>query len=219
MIHYNFKGKVMSIYLSEEEQLERIREWFKQYGLTLLFSIIIAIMLSVGYRYWQTRVENNLHSASNLYEQMLIQTSEGNLPQISNLAEQLISNYASTPYATLASLMLAKNDMQQNQLDKAEKHLLWAVEHSSSETYKSLAILRLARIFIAEGKANQAIDITAKVKHKAFEPLFYSVRGDAYMALKEEALAKEAYESAIKAFGHENNPFKTLIEMKLNDLP
>ena len=43
----------MTEYLTEQEQIEQLKTWIKQYGLTILFGIVIALVLSFSWHYWQ----------------------------------------------------------------------------------------------------------------------------------------------------------------------
>lgn len=213
----------MNVYMTEEEQLQRIREWFKQYGLTILVSIIVAIVSTIGWKIWQNQHETMLMRASVNYEALLISMSNHDADTATKQAQLIIQEYPRSPYATLAAFIQAKIAIQKNDLAGAEKQLFWAVENAPNKPLKDIAVIRLARILIAEGKANQAIDFTMRVKEKAFYPLMMDVRGDGFVALKQIPEARNAYELALKGYSEnpelKQNPNYQLVSMKLNSLP
>jgi predicted negative regulator of RcsB-dependent stress response len=209
----------MNVYMTEEEQLQQIREWLKSYGPTLIGSIIFALVVSFGWRYWQTQHETMLLNASTTYENMLVTLTEKDEPQTQILAQQVIQKYPSSPYASLAALVLANLDISKGQLGDAEKQMFWVIEHTKDSAVKNITIMRLARLFITENKPNQAIDILTRIKTKTFAAGVDSIKGDAYLAQNEINSARNAYRSALLAFGPGNNPNKTLVQMKLSNLP
>lgn len=213
----------MNVYMTEEEQLQRIREWFKQYGLTIFISIIVAITASIGWRLWQSQHETMLMRASVTYESMLISISNHDSANAMKQAQFIVQQYPHSPYAALAAFMQAKIEIEQNNYANAEKTLFWAVDNAPNKPIKNIAILRLARLLIADGKANQAIDLTMRIRDKSFYPLVMAIRGDGFTALQEIGEARDAYEKALAAFTENpslvNNPIYQLIKMKLNSLP
>ena len=72
-------------------------------------------------------------------------------------ANLLKSNYRYTPYAALATLMIARNDIYQNQYDKAKIQLEWVMKHASTSSLKEIARLRYARILNQENKPSVAL--------------------------------------------------------------
>src|SRR5690349_1420885 len=98
------------IYITEEEQVERIKRWIKEYAPTIIISILIVVMGTFGWRYWNRHTDGILAAASNSYEQLL-SSEMNNTPGTATMAEAIITNYSKTPYAKLAALLLAKQDL------------------------------------------------------------------------------------------------------------
>ncbi|MGV8837174.1 YfgM family protein [Cellvibrio sp.] len=61
----------MSVHLSEEEQLEVLKRWWKDYGKTVIATIVIAVVAYFGYTAWQDQKRQKAEKASEVYEQLL----------------------------------------------------------------------------------------------------------------------------------------------------
>jgi predicted negative regulator of RcsB-dependent stress response len=81
-------------------------------------------------------------------------------------------------------------------LDKAARELQDVAEHSKDSELATLARLRLARVQIAQKKADDALSTLNAVQPGAFAPRFHEVRGDAYFAKGDKANALKEYLSA-----------------------
>lgn len=208
----------MNVYMTEEEQLEKIRDWFKQYGLTVIISVFLAIFISLGWSYWLKKKETSLINGSNLYEELLEQVSRQDINSAKASAETLIESYDSTPYAAMAGLFLAKIDIEAGQLQDAEKQLFWVIDNAKDKGIKNIAIIRAARVLISENKAAQATDLLQRVKDKAFFSVAEAVKGDAYLSLNQKNEAKSSYEASLAAYGTQKNPNVAMVQMKLNSI-
>ncbi len=208
---------MMDIYTTEDEQVERIKKWIKEYAPTIIISILIVVIGTFGWRYWNQHNDNVLAAASNTYEQLL-SSSMNNTPGTKALAEDVINNYGNTPYAKLAALLLAKQDITNGDMADATKQFQWVMQKDGPDSIKQIARDRLARLLIAENKANDAITLLQTVDDKAYVTAINSIRGDAYAALGNAEMARQSYQTALAALPASDDS-RPLLEMKLNDLP
>ena len=88
-----------------------------------------------------------------------LQTNEP--PKSRQIADGLIKDYASSPYADQAQLTLARLDVDDGQLDKAIAPLTQVMDDSKDTELRQIARLRLARILIDQGKPDEAIKTLA----------------------------------------------------------
>ena len=199
------------------EQAEYVKKWCREYGFGILIGIIFAVFISWGWNYWRQAKENNLLKASMQYERLIaaITTSE-NTVILNKLAEGLLKNYPYTPYASLAALQLAKLAINQNNLSDAENRLFWVIDHGHNHALQSIARLRLARIFLAQNQAKEALNILAKNEDKTYFPIFLEEKGDILNNLGHSKEALQSYLAAKRAFG--NTIGRPLLEMKINNL-
>jgi predicted negative regulator of RcsB-dependent stress response len=207
----------VDIYTTEAEQVERIKKWLKEYAPTIIISLLIVVVGTFGWRYWNQRNDQFRATASNTYEQLLSSTMN-NTPGSAALAEIIIKNYKSTPYAKLAALLLAKQDITKGEMANAIKQLQWVMQQNGPMSIKQVARDRLARVYISENKASSAITVLQTINDKAYLIAINAIRGDAYTALGDTNKARLSYQAALTMLPISDDS-RPLLEMKLNDLP
>lgn len=210
----------METYMTDEEQVERIKKWLNEYASTIIVSILIVVIGTFGWRYWAEKKDTIRMQASNAYMQLLSSTMDKNSDafQVKAQSESIMKNYASTPYAKLAALILAKQEVELGDQARAMKELQWVMQTASTNSLKQIARNRLARIYIASGQANMALTQLQTVNDKAYLSAIDAIRGDAYVALGNTQLARMAYQSALTALS-EKDESRAMLQMKLSDLP
>ncbi len=207
----------MSVYLTEEEQIEVIKKWWKKYGNHVLTAIIIILLAFTGWRWWQARHYKILTQASAAYESMLSSVASNDPTGVTAEANTIISNYPATNYASLARLMLARQAVYANAYKKAEQQLQTVVAKGDDQAIKQIARVRLARLLLAEKQPQQALTILQTVNAPSFLPLIEEVRGDIYLAMGNKTQARTEYSQAMTKLSAAGMGRK-LLEMKLNDL-
>ncbi len=211
----------MNDYMTEQEQIEQLKGWIKQYGPTILLGVVLAMVLVTGWQYWQSRQNNKLYHASGIYDQMLdarSQPGKSTLEKTATPADRLMSNYPKTPYAPLAALMLARNAVAKQDFPAAIKQLHWVIDHSKNHSLQQIARVRIARIQIAQQQPAAAIESLNTVSDSGFAGLIAEIKGDAYMKLHDLAKAKAEYQVALQALPSDEVTERPLIQMKLDNI-
>lgn len=207
----------MDAYVTEEEQIERLKNWLREYGATVLISVIAVIVFSFGWRYWLNHQEMVRAQASEAYEDMVISMMNNQESFAVIKADYVIKEFPSTPYAKLAAFYLAQQAVYQHDFIKAGKQLQWVIQHAGSSSVRQIAKIRAARVLLAEGKPQEALNLLTKTEDKAFIPATDAVRGDIYLALGNKVKAVQSYETALSAT--QRADANTLVlQMKLADL-
>ncbi|HET7396179.1 MAG TPA: tetratricopeptide repeat protein [Gammaproteobacteria bacterium] len=207
----------MDEYLSDREQAERLKKWWLENYRSILAGIIIALLIIGGWRYWQRRVQTRSAAASALYDSMTGALSADQGPEALKLSDSITSEYADTPYAAQAALAMARYEIQNNKPDDSMKMLNWVIQHSKDQNLVLLAKLRLARVKLAVGDAQAALDVLTVKDEGGFAALYADVRGDAYAKLGNIQKARAAYGEALAEWSDDMGD-KSLIQMKLNSL-
>lgn len=207
----------MNVYLSEDEQVEQIKQWLKKYGSSIITGILLGFAIMYGWQYWQTKQTVTVGRASSVYNQMLAATKNKQTINLKANAEELISQYQKTPYAIMARLTLAQSAIADNNIEEAKNHLMWVIENSETKAFAEIARVRLARLLLASNQPKEALTILEKVEDKAFTVLINEIKGDIFLAMGQKEEAKKAYqqalsEEAMKSFS------RPLLSMKLNNL-
>lgn len=207
----------MDVYLTEEEQVEQLKRWWKQYGLSIIVGVALGLLIMYGWQAWQAHQTRHAKKASIAYGQLLAKVDEGNADALIRQGKQIIKSYPETPYAAFASLFLASQAVSTSKLDEAESHLRWAIEHTHFTAIKQIARVRAARVLYAEGQADKALQMLDDVDDPNYAVLTNEVRGDILQGIGKSKEALVAYEKA-SAAGLESQMLRPLLDMKLNNL-
>lgn len=209
---------MVDIHATEEEQLNLIKNWFKENGKYLVAGILLGAGSILGYRGWNGYQTEVARSASESYESVRAAAATGNTTKAKELGSALISEYPSSPYATHTALSLAVVALESGDTDEAVRQLVWVLDSSARDSLKHVARLRLARVKLySQQKAQQALDTLNGIEGGEFQPLYNEVRGDAWLALGDKENARSAYELAFQEWNQDlGSP--SLLKMKLDDL-
>lgn len=207
----------MTGYLTEQQQIEQFKAWWRTHGLSVFLFFLAAFLSGVLWHYWLKHRELKLERGSTHYEELLSAVMNNDTEVTLREATLLKNNYEHTPYAALATLMIARNDIYQNNYPAAQEQLAWVMEHANSPALKQVARIRLSRLYIQENKAKQALVVLEKVDDTAYVPMIDETRGDAYFALGDRDQARVAYQQAMSSVrGYA--VLRPLLVMKLDNL-
>ena len=203
-------------YETEEQQVEALKEWWKQNGNSVLLGLAIGVAIIVSwnaYGSYQTKIALD---ASNAYESVMQAMDDDKDEEVDKIATSLRNDHDDSSFAAMASLIDAKVHIKNNQLDQALTKLQWVIENSDFEELKVVAQVRAARVLLALDKADDAFDALPSVAPMGFTGLVSEVRGDIYLKKGELEKARVAYQTAQSSADSVANP--TLLGMKLDDL-
>jgi predicted negative regulator of RcsB-dependent stress response len=181
---------------SDNEQIQIIKDWWKQYGNSILLGIVIFAVINFGWRYWQQYQHQYIERASITYAQMSRASEQQKDDEVKLYAERLIQNYNKSPYAGLAALKLAKIAVQKHDLKLAREQLQFVITKSSNNALRQIARIRAARILLSEKQPQAALDLLATIDNGAYLTEVNEISGDALSILGKVAEAKQAYQNA-----------------------
>ena len=194
--------------ISDDERAEQIKKWWRENGVSIGAGIAIAVAGVFGWQQWQQHKTNQAEAASEQFQKA--QSAETDkVKALQAVAEE----YSSTPYAALAALAAA-SDTSQDSPAAAIESLKIAIS-GPDKNVADVARLRLARLYIAEGKLSDAETLLDTKLAVAYTSLVEELRGDLYVAKKDLQKAREAYDKAILSAG--SNPARYL-KMKRDNL-
>lgn len=205
---------------TEEEQIAQIKEWWQRNGKPLLAGAALALVLVFGWKGWQKHQDTQAQTASMLYQQLLdvalVPSEQVDAQQVAKLLAELKKVNESSAYAQYAGLLAAKVAVDNNQLDDASLELNAILAKPANDTLAELARQRLARVLLAQDKAEQALQLLDAKVAPAFAATREELRGDALVVLARPEEAKAAYEQAKQALSSEAAAGNLL--MKLDNL-
>ncbi|HYA36934.1 MAG TPA: tetratricopeptide repeat protein [Candidatus Methylomirabilis sp.] len=201
----------------EQEELEKLKAWWKNYGNALIFGVVLGAAVLFGYRYWTQYQEQRLQDASTLYNQLILEMHNKKTDAARKTGESLVNGYSATPYAGMAGLLLARLDIDAGDAKTARAHLQWVIDHAKDPATVSAARLRLARLLIGSGEKDAALALLNVKDQAGFEGEYEELRGDIYAAEGKRDEARAAYREALKHLPA-GSTYIPVLNMKLDDL-
>jgi predicted negative regulator of RcsB-dependent stress response len=205
--------------LSEKEQIEAMRTWWKENGRYVISGIVLGVAILVGWNRWQDYQQTTRLEASALYETLTSDVDDGDLDAAETVATDLYDNYASTTYSALARLAMAKLYMEKGRDQDAADTLKALLERGGDSELQMVGRLRLAKIYLYQEKPEEVAGLLSGYEESSFSARYDEVLGDAYAALGQIAEASAAYERAMLDDPMDPTVNRALIQMKLVDLP
>lgn len=203
----------MEIYNSEQDQVDALKAWWDKNGRMALTALALFLLSVLGWQGWTDHRNQQAEAASTHYQQLLeLMGRDG--AQAKEAGRALIGSYPNTLYAAMASLALAKLAVDEEDLDGATAHLRSAMTQSDQPELAELARLRLARVELAQGKAEAALQTLKGGKGGAASD---ELHGDILLTQGKTDEARAAYRSALDAYGNVTDK-RELVQMKLDDL-
>lgn len=185
----------MAEYATDEEQVEAIKKWWSENGNFLIGGIVLGLALLFGWNYWKDYRITQGREASAVYSQLLAgNDAKAQLGTLKN-------DYGDTPYAALGALQAAKSAVEDGDLGEAATILRSVVTDGGDLNVSDVARLRLARVLLADGKADEALKEAETVTAAAYISLREEVRGDALVTLGRTGEAIDAYDKALLSAG------------------
>ncbi|MBL0674167.1 tetratricopeptide repeat protein [Aeromonas dhakensis] len=203
----------MEVYTTEEQQVEVIKNWWKENGTSVIAGTVIGLVGLFGWRYYNEHQQTTQEAASQAYNEMSAQLAKGDAASFEQ-AQSFISAHKGDSYAELAALQLAAAAVKADKLDLAAEQLT-QVATSGDESIRPIAALRLARVLNDQGKADEALAQLGKINNDAFKAQVAEVRGDILQKQGKSEEARDAYQAAADAGGLQSS---AELKLKMDDL-
>lgn len=207
----------MSVYMTEDEQLEVMKKWWKRYGNMVTVFLSLILLCIAGYRYMHWHHDKLTQQASVTYENMMVALSNQNIKSVRSYANELIKDYGHTVYADAAHMTLAKIYISKNKLEQAKDELSVVANKSNMPALKQVAKIRIARILAAKKSYSNALSELSTIDDETYLPVINELKGDIYGATGQYQDAIAAYRLAIDEV-KTNGMGNLFLEMKTNEL-
>ncbi|MDP3560122.1 MAG: tetratricopeptide repeat protein [Legionellaceae bacterium] len=207
----------MSAHLDEQEQVERIHQWFKTYKKPL--SIVFGLgVLTIGiYQYWSWHRTQVLTLASESYEHLMAAVSTQENDKAQAYAQSLLHQGKGLVYADIAGLWLAKNAVDQSDYSKALTYLQPVLQHGKEKVFRQVARLNMARIYLTQKQYVLAEKSLSVIEDTTYSPSILELQGDILRAENQDEQALQHYKKALQAF-QEYHLNTSILEMKMHNI-
>ena len=120
--------------LEEQEQLDQIKHFWKQYG-NLITWILIAVLGAYaawnGYQYWQ---RSQAAQAAAMFDEVQRLSSEGDLSKVERAFKEMQERFGGTTFAQQSGLLVAKLYEEGAKQEEAKAALSLSLIHISEPT-------------------------------------------------------------------------------------
>ncbi|HEH9398709.1 TPA: tetratricopeptide repeat protein [Aeromonas sobria] len=203
----------MEVYTTEEQQVEVIKEWWKENGTSVIAGTVIGLVGLFGWRYYNQHQQESMEASSQAYNQAIEQLVKADAAGFEQ-AQQFVTANKGDSYGELAALQLAAAAVKAGKLDLAAEQLT-LVATSGDESIRPIAALRLARVLNDQGKADEALAKLGAITSDAFKAQVAEVRGDILQKQGKSEEARDAYQAAADAGGLQSSQE---LKLKMDDL-
>ncbi|MGE8363873.1 YfgM family protein [Cupriavidus sp.] len=207
----------MAYDLEEQEQLESLKAWWRQYGNTVTWALIAGLLAFAawsGWNYWQRKQAGE---AALLYEQVVKAAESRDVERIKRAAGDLEQKFGKTAYGPMTALVSAKVLYDAGDLAGAKTQLQWAIDHGEGE-YAHLARVRLAGVLLDEKAYDQGLALLKDEPPAPFVALYADRRGDLLAAQGKRSEARSAYQKALDKLSANDAAMRQIIQFKLDAL-
>ena len=201
---------------TEEEQVEKLKAWLKENGLSIVLGIVIGVGGIGGYNYWTHVQDTAAAEASAHYDRMIDALNADDGEQVRERADAILADYADTEYAALARLALARLHVDNEDFAAAAQALDVVANDASRQGLAYLARTRLAAVQIQQEQFDQALQTLSGDFPLEFAARVEELRGDALASQGKADEAVAAYRKAQLAIPAPANP--EFLRQKINDL-
>ena len=198
---------------TEEQQVERIKEFWKEHGKGIVAGAVIGFGLFYGWRFYDQHTMEQQQLASSKYEQLTAALSEGSDNALVE-AQNFVSENSENTYAHLVALQLAKEAVDENDLATAVTSLQLVVDNAEDNNLKALASIRLARVLVAQEQTDAALELVRGTYPDAYQGFAAEIEGDILADKGQNKDARAAYQRALEA----DESLTPALQMKLNSL-
>ncbi|MFT5485092.1 MAG: putative negative regulator of RcsB-dependent stress response [Halieaceae bacterium] len=220
----------MDEYKTDEEQIESLKKWWDENGRSTLIAVVVAISATLGWQGYGDYSIKQAEAASQIYDDLVDALTPNEAASIDetskrtaeHLATRLKVEHEGSTYSGFAGLLLAKNRVENDDLNGAEEELRWVLANVGRGEVGELAEIRLARVLAAQGNHEQALKILDAMEAVSFPALVARAQGDIYMSTDRSSLANTAYQQALRLRGEVGRGQSSLLSLQvahLNPVP
>ncbi|NMT64875.1 YfgM family protein [Marinobacter orientalis] len=207
---------------TEEETVQAIKDWWKKNGSSLLIGIAAALAIVFGWQAWQNHQMQQRTEAASQFADLINaysdESDENRAETVAYVAQNLREEYSDSAFAIYGMLMLARQQMMdQDDPEAAIESLTWARENAEESGALALVIRnRLARAQFGAEQYDVALNTIESVDDTgSFSAIFSELKGDILLAQGNRDAARDAY---LAARDQNQQGRSGILELKLSDL-
>ena len=208
----------MAVYdLEEQDKLDDLRAWWKQWGNTVA-GVVIAVCVGVigtqGWRWWSA---HQAEQAAVLYNAVSAAARANDTAKARDAMAQLADNFGRTGYAPRAALIVAALLFESGDKVGARAQLAAVIDGNAEDELKQIARLRLAAMFVDDRQYDDALRTLDARHDESFAGIYADLRGDILAAAGRTDDARIAYQTALTRLDAKS-AYRNFVQVKLDTL-
>ena len=216
----------MADHLSDEEQVEALKRWWRKNGTALLLAIVVGGGGWFGWNYWQESSQQKAENSSLVYMAMLDALARWEQERLDDSAAAAASHAETLKklgddnlYGVFGAMVVAKLAMADGDMDTAVAELEWARERAADEpALEALVDLRLAAAEFGRGNNDRALALLDRSYPETYTALYEELNGDIFAARGDNQKASDAYRVALENLAESDTRSKAILNLKINEL-
>jgi len=204
----------MAYSIEEEQEINQLKDWWKENGKTIIVAFILGVGGMFGWRYWQAHQAEQIAQASAQYDALIYSAQQDEQAKKANI-EQFVQANSKTAYAVFALLDEAKKATEKQDFAAAEANLNQALTQSQDEVLTSIVALRLSSVQFQLGQLDNALSTLNQVKGESFNARKAILTGDIQVSKGDKVAAKNSFDQAQQSGSQLE---RQMAKMKLNNL-
>ena len=207
----------MAYDLEEQEKIDELKAWWQENGRLVILGVVVFLVALGGFQGWRYYRDSQALAAGTLYEQLAQAERTGDRKKVWEIADQIVANYGSTPYAVFGALSAARASFEVADLEKAKSHLAWTMQHARQDQMRDTARLRFAAVLLDEKNYVEALKLVETSPVESMTGLYADLRGDILLAQGKAVEALSAYQLALDK-SEAASTYRATIQLKLDAL-
>jgi len=202
--------------LQEQEQLSKLGYFWRDWGKYVIGLLVVVIITYLSSIIWNYKSSKDAGEAALLYANF-IGATQGDAKSAYIVVDKMEQKYPKAQYTAMASIWAAKLAYANKDIKRSKSYLNWTVKEAKDQGLVAIAMLRLADVQIEQKEFDAALRLLMQKHDANFDALFYTKRGDLYVARGNYAKARDAYKEALNKAGNDQN-MTSSIQLKLDVL-
>ncbi|MEM0911425.1 MAG: tetratricopeptide repeat protein [Pseudomonadota bacterium] len=198
----------MDRFETEEQQVEAIKQFWKDNGTAIIIGVVVGIGGIWGWGSYAESQTKAKELASTAYQESIQKMLENS---DATAVDEFISQHQDSVYSELASLIAAQQASSEQDYDTA----IAALERvaAAGGELADIANLRLSKVYFENDNIEQALSSLDNIQSFAYDDQRFELKGDLYYAKGQYDQAQSAYNRALVELPGDNN-----IQMKLDNI-
>lgn len=203
--------------LEEQEQIDSLKAWWKQYGNLITGLVMAASLAVIGWQGWNWYQRSQSAQAAAVFAVLEQAQAAGDAQKMKAATGELTEKFGRTSYASLAALLAARQSIDSGDAKTARVQLTWVVDNARDEL-RDVARLRLASLLLDDKAYDEALKQLEAGRAPAFDAAYLALKGDVLVAQSKPKEALAAYQAAKGKLAGKGNFLGEVLQQKIDNL-